>query len=56
MMREEGLSMFASVISMPFAARAFAEEDVAERVMPRTFQPSERKVLATEPPCGEEVS
>jgi hypothetical protein len=36
---------------MPLAFRASAVEEVAEREIPRTCQPRERKYVATEPPC-----
>jgi hypothetical protein len=50
-MREARSSRSAETISIPCAARDSAAVLFGERVMPRTFQPSERKVLATEPPC-----
>lgn len=46
----EVLSTSASTREMPFALRASADELVVERVIPRTFQPSERNFSATEPP------
>ena len=49
-MREAESSWSASTIEMPLASRASAEELVADLVMPRTFQPRERNLSATEPP------
>ena len=49
-MSDAGLSRFASTREMPLASRAFADSEVEDLVIPRTFQPRERNLAATDPP------